>query len=377
LTLKYQSANPSVLLNLVLNPDIDTYDFGTLSNQVMGPNGYDVAELDTVFLTYLASNGLITPVTVNGDAPIDVGKQAATIGTTLYGVPSWLCSDFAFSFNGKLASVASVSQLQNVLNPPPSGGVPLVADFDGSWTIPAMYLQAYLQTYGPQKFAALRGAAATPTIDPADPAIISLMTTGASLCAAGNSDLCTNGYYHHAKDGTVEQVFATGYANGDAGFSERSFFIAYYENNPHPLTMIPFPWGSGPRLVYSDAFVTNKVRCSTDPCSSDSTAFTAWATSADIKAYIAFSGDLPSGSQPRHLLTATQPFWKLPAVQSDPIYSQVASTLFAGTMYPYLNLFTPELQYGLLSQLCPAVKASAPSWVCKVPSPPPSQKSGN
>lgn len=193
LMLKYQSANPGVLLNLVLNPDVDTYKFDILSTKVMGPAGYDVAELDTVFLTYLASYGLITPVTIAGDAPIDVGKQAATIGTTLYGVPSWLCSDFAFSFNMGLAKVTTLGELQAMLNPPPSGGVPLVADFDGTWTIPAMFLQAYVQTYGAQRLTALHLDRAGGTVSSPDPAIIKMMTTSASLCDSG---ACINGYYH-------------------------------------------------------------------------------------------------------------------------------------------------------------------------------------
>jgi hypothetical protein len=357
LTLMYQQQNPSVLLNLVLNPDIKTYDFATLS-QLMGPTGYDVAELDTVFLTYLVSNQLIAPVTITGDTPIPVAKTMASIGDVLYGVPSWLCSDFVFSFNPKLSAVTTLGQLQALLTPAPANGVSLVADFNGSWTIPAMYLQAVAQN----------GSSPTPDINPA---IIQMMTTAAALCNNGTSNECINGVYHGARNGTIERVFAFNGANGDVGFSERSFYIAYYQEKPQPLTLIPFPWGSGPRIVYSDAFVTNKATCGADPCQSDSATFTAWATSASTKAYIAFSIDLPVGDPPRHLLAATQAFWTLPAVKNDPIYQQVSSTLFAGTMVPYLNNFTPQSQSGLLSELCPALIKASSSWVCKIPPPPP------
>lgn len=73
----YQATNPQVMLHVVMNPSIDIYDFATLQ-QLAGPNGYDVLELDMTFLGFLVTNKLIAPVTIQGDQPWPVAKATAT-----------------------------------------------------------------------------------------------------------------------------------------------------------------------------------------------------------------------------------------------------------------------------------------------------------
>jgi hypothetical protein len=82
LTLLYQAKHPDVLLNLVLNTGIDTYDFAGLKGSVFGPEGFDVVEIDTVFLRFLVHNDLITESTITGDEPWPVAKEAATVEQT-------------------------------------------------------------------------------------------------------------------------------------------------------------------------------------------------------------------------------------------------------------------------------------------------------
>ena len=97
LTQSYQAAHPEILLNLVLDPAIDVYSFGNLKDAVFSTKGFDVAELDTVFLKWLKDTGLIIPARITGEEPWPVARQAVMIGGQAYGVPSWLCSDFLFS----------------------------------------------------------------------------------------------------------------------------------------------------------------------------------------------------------------------------------------------------------------------------------------
>jgi hypothetical protein len=107
----FQVAHPDVLLNaVVLDDDSKIYDFDLLSKQFTS-TGYDVIELDTLFIGYLASNGLITPVKITGEAPLPVALAASTYNGVLYGVPSWLCMDFIFSYAPSLKSVHTLDDL--------------------------------------------------------------------------------------------------------------------------------------------------------------------------------------------------------------------------------------------------------------------------
>jgi hypothetical protein len=68
-------------------------------------------------------------------------------------------------------------------------------------------------------------------------------------------------------------------------------------------------------------------------------------TEPGTKDHIVFSRDLPTGSPARHLLPASRSLYKDPAVIQDPIYRQVQATLLSKNLLPYLNNFTPALQY--------------------------------
>ena len=295
LTLAYQAKHPEILLNLVLDTGIDTYNFKTLQTVVFGKNGFDVVEIDTVVLDYLVRNQMITETAITGDEPWPVAKEAATIDGKLYGVPSWLCSDFLFSANNDLASVQTFADLQRYMKKMPKGRRQLVGVLNGTWTIPALYLQAFAQTH-------TNLASGDALKMPADPLVIDRMVQFGTDCTIDGGNPCTDNRYHDAADGSVERAFATGEAPNDLGFSERSFLLVSDTPTPEKLSVIPLPWGdsAGARVfVYSDAFVTNKQTCESATCQADSVEFSAFMTSVDTKKYIAFSADLPYGAPPR------------------------------------------------------------------------------
>jgi hypothetical protein len=363
LALSYQAAHPDVLLNLVLDPSIDVYNFDNLKDMVFSPNGFDVAEIDTVFLKWLKEEGLIAPAHITGDEPWPVGRAAVTIDGQVYGVPSWLCSDFLFSVGNGFGSIKTFADLQALLAKTPQGRRGLVADLDGSWTVPAFYIQAFVQSHADATVAAAAAA-------PMDAAVIARLARFGDSCALSNGDPCIGGTLHGARDGAVEHDFVSEQATTDLGFSERSFFLAYYQAAPAPLSLTAMPWGDqpdAPRLVYSDAFVTNHATCAKDPCESDAAGFAAFMTSAATKKYIAMAGDLPAGGPPRHLIVATKAFYDDDDVKGDAIYAQLVSGFLKRNIQPYLNSFTPKFQYDLLSSICPALKQQSPGWICKVP----------
>jgi|SRR5579871_1606935 len=366
LALSYQAAHSDVLLNLVLDPSIDVYNFSSLENMVFSPNGFDAAEIDTVFLKWLKDQGLIAPAHITGDEPWPVGKVAVTIDGQVYGVPSWLCSDFLFSTGNGFGDIKTFADLQALLAKVPQGRRGLVGDLDGSWTIPAFYIQAFVQSHADMTAAAAAAA-------PIDAAVIARLAKFGDYCSLSNGDPCIDGTLHNAMDGAVEHDFVSEQAATDIGFSERSFFLAYYQGVPASLSLTAMPWGDkpdAPRLVYTDAFVTNHATCAKDPCETDAAGFAAFMTSASTKKYIAMARDLPGGAPPRHLIVATKAFYDDDDVRDDAIYSQLASGFLKGNIQPYLTSFTPKLQYDLLSGICPALKQQSPGWICKVPKKP-------
>lgn len=369
LALSYQAAHSDVLLNLVIDPSIDVYTFSNLKKNVFSATGFDVAEIDTVFLGWLTDQKLISPAHITGDEPWPVGKQAVTIDGQVYGVPSWLCSDFLFSTGGDVRSIKTFADLQAYLAKIPGGRRALVGDLDGTWTIPAFYLQGFVQTH-PDMTAAAAAAA------PVDQSVIARLAKFGTYCSLSNGDPCIDGTLHSAndtKDGTIEQDFDAEQATLDLGFSERSFFVAYHLSIPASLSLTAMPWGDkpdAPRLVYSDAFLTNKAACGKDPCETDAAGFAAFMTSAATKKYIGMATDLPGGDPPRHLLVATKPFYDDDDVKGDSVYSQLAAGFLNGNLQPYLTSFTPQLQYDLLAKICPALQKESFGWKCKVPKKP-------
>jgi thiamine pyridinylase len=363
LTLAYQAQHPDVLLNVVFNPAVDPYDFSSLQRQVFGANGFDVAEIDTVMLTYLVQNHLISEAKITGEEPWPVAKQAATVDGRLYGVPSWLCSDFLFSGNASLASVHTFADLQQYMRTMPTGRRKFVGYLNGTWTIPSLYLQAFAQTY-PEK------ATNDALKMPADEAVIDKMIQFGADCAINGDNPCTDNRYHKAADGSVERAFAGGEAQNDLGFSERSFFLVSDLATPQSLSVTPMPWGDSPDArpyVYSDAFVTNSQTCSSAACQADSQSFSAFMTSVGVKKNIAFSKDLPYGSAARHLLPATKAFYDPTVLKGDPIYTQVLKAFLERSPRAYLNNFTPQMQHDLLSGICTSLQKMDPKWICNVP----------
>jgi hypothetical protein len=248
----------------------------------------------------------------------------------------------------------------------PEGRRELVGTFSGTWTIPAFYLQALAQTHA--------NIASNDALKmPADPVVIERMVQFGTDCTVNSGNPCTDGRYHDAPDGSVERAYGAGEAPNDLGFSERSFFLLSDTATPENLSIVPLPWGNSADarvLVYSDAFVTNKQTCASSPCQTDSMEFSNFMTSVDIKKYITFSGDLPYGAAPRHLLAASKKFYDDDDVKGDWLYSRVVSTLLEKNPRAYANTFSPKTQYDLLLGICTVLKQKNPDWKCKVPDKP-------
>lgn len=355
LTNRYQQMYPDVLLHLVMDPNVDIYSFTNLP-KLLGAGGFDVLEMDMLYLGFVANTGLINQAVISGTQPLPVARQAVTYLDQVWAVPSWLCIDFFYGRQEKVQSIGSLPQLLSYLKTMPAGPPALVGDFNGSWRLPAMYINSYVQTYGynnlPNAFNM-----------PPDPQAISNMVTLTDTCAAYGYNNCTNNSFHSQPNGTTELWFARNYASNDVGFSEQSFYMNYYQIT-YPLYAVPMPWGPFPQpLLYADGLVTSSTTCRpATPCSRDAQNFMNMITDPQTKLLIVTSADY-QGTQPwRTLLVPSQDFYKLPQISRNVLYQQYAR-VFADAQ-PFPNSFTAAQQTQMATQICQALKQFRSGYYC-------------
>lgn len=350
----YQAQNPDVLLAAQLNEQTNIYSFDNLP-LLLSANGLDVIEMDVTYLDFVARNKLINKVTDIPNKPLPVAMASVTINGTVWAIPSWLCSNFIYASDGALTNVKTLDDLLAFLKTR-RVSPQIAASFNGSWTLPAMYINGYVQTYGLDKIN-------QSMVMPPDPTVISNLLKLTATCNDDGTNNCTNNVYHSGANGTTEQVFATGHSGSDMGFSEQSFYINYY-GPVSPLYSVIAPWGAKPQpLLFADAFVTNSSTCKPGtPCAADAAALTTMMTDLPMKNYIVQSQDLPAGTPWRTLLVATQGFYAQPQIANNPMYQQYTKVFPTAAAYP--NNFTEEGQPEMAVGICKALKAQDPTYVC-------------
>ncbi|WP_163998642.1 extracellular solute-binding protein [Pyxidicoccus caerfyrddinensis] len=353
----FEQKHPDIDLTVVIDDDVDLYDLndGGALNRLLGDSAEaaQVVEVDMLLLGDLVSRGWIQPVQLTSADVLPSARQATAIQGTSYAVPTYLCSHVVYTGNPDFGSATDGQSLIRILSSSQPGRTPLVSNYKGSWTLPAIYMDAWADTHsadGLEKALEL----------PLDAKTMTRLDEVVDSCAPGGAtNPCLDGSY---EDNTrAEETFAQGKANGFVGFTERLFFIR--KSNPamplpHAIS-VPLGGGTHPTL-FVDGLVFN-AKCS-GACLQAAQAFATYMSTPEVRALIAFSQDAPPGASPRYLLQASQPFYKKTAAASDPMYQQFI--LFLDTARPYPNQGFPAvrkaLQQALLKELQPG------------PTPPPS-----
>lgn len=355
---EYQTANPDVLLNPVLNGDINIYSYTDLPI-LLGADGFDVMELDTLYMSFIAENNLVVANTITAADFWPAGVANVTYNGATYGVPSWLCSEFLFAFDPAIKGLNSLSDMTAYMSGLTSNRARLAGVFLGGWGLTADYLFGYAQNNG---YANIASA----LTDPIDPAVITNINTISNECAfSGDNQCITQAGYKALPDGQVAKLLATDVTSTYMGFSEQSFYVELFGGDISQLSIIPMLWGKQQTpMLYTDAFVTSSANCSANPCLSDATAFTSFMISDEMRNYIAFSEDLPGGTPPRHLAVATQSFYQQAQVTTDPIYSQLVQYLPTANAFP--NFLMAADQAYIHQGTCQALQAINPNYECKL-----------
>jgi len=353
----YQSQNPQVLLNVAMDGSgegpINIYKFDNLPGY-LGASGFDVMELDMMYLGFLVNAGLINQQQLPANSPISVAVNASSINNVLYAIPSWLCMDFIYSDNPAIQQVTSLTALQAFLAPTPNTQTQLVADYTGKWRLPSIYLNAYVQTYNNIQNAFNM---------PPDRNVIANLVALAGTCVIGGSNLCIDGTYHGASAGTTEQVFSHAASAADVGFSEQSFYTRL-AGTTNSLYVAPMPWGPNPQpLLFADSFVTNSTTCQpTSQCGIDAANLITLMTSVQMKTYITTSQDYPKGTPWRTLLVPYASFYSQQDIANNSLYQQYQQVF--QTAQPFPNTWTAAQQASMGAQICAALQASLPNYSC-------------
>ncbi|RKG77923.1 extracellular solute-binding protein [Corallococcus exercitus] len=344
----FEMAHPDIDLDVVFDASLDVYDLdeGGALNKLLGAEAgaAQVVEVDTLLLGSLATKGWIQPVALEAGVVHPAAEEAVRIAGQSYGVPTYLCTNVVYSRTPNIRSATDSASLVRILREAAPGKRPLATNFDGSWTLPSSYIDAWADTHPGD---ALASAISLPLDSPTVGAFAEVVDS-CSLEAGVNP--CLDGTY--ADNSVAEEAFAAEQANGFMGYTERLFYIL--KANPSmPLPeviSVPLGTGSAP-AVFVDALVLN-ASC-TGTCAEDARAFTSFMQAPETRSLIAFSEDGPVGTRPRYLLQANRAFYQQEPARSDPMYQQYEAIL--GGARPYPNQHFPEnrkaLQAALLEDL--------------------------
>jgi thiamine pyridinylase len=337
----FEAQNPSIDLQVIIDPNMDLYDFapgGTLDTLLgSGPAAAQVVEVDTLLMGTLTANHWVQPIQMTNPGVFATAWQAATIAGVVYGAPTYLCSNVVYSFQSVAGSTNATNLISRLTAIKP-GITPLVGNYKGSWTLPSFYVDAWADTNG-------TAGMATSYNLPLDQKTMSFFPTIVNSCVKSAKNPCLDGSY---ADTEAETLFANGLSNGFIGYTERLFYIRSANPSAPLPSVITDPIGGGTHpSMFVDALVFNP-NC-TDACLTTAQAFASYMSTVSVRNLIAFSLDGPAGTIPRYLLQANQSFYAAAPASRDPMYQ--AYLPFVQVAQPFPNTNFPQARTSLNAAL--------------------------
>ncbi|MBD2680598.1 MULTISPECIES: extracellular solute-binding protein [Nostoc] len=328
---EFEQKNPSI--DLVLKPLTDDdgfYEPDTLKKWLTespANNGYHLVEIDTLLLGDLVKSNVIqrwnAPLTQHDWHP--AARSAVTVNNQIYGVPHWLCSHFIFSRDKSVVEAKSISQLLTALNRLNPKIPNIAGDLRGSWNLPALYLDAWADTYGLNKVA----SAISPNLDPV---VMQSLKAFSKECVTNGKNPCLDETYHDDFDLSAKD-FAKGKVDAFFGYSERLNFILAQGASARDIKIASAPFGRGKHpLLFVDAFVLRKD-CD-QACQKAASSFVAYINAPSTQEWILMSQDAGKKAIPRYLLPATLSVFQTPKVKQDPYYKVLKSEITNALPYP-------------------------------------------
>lgn len=297
---EFEAANPGIDLQLRrMDPDDGAfYEPDSLAAWLTAPagQGYDLVEVDAIMLGDLAGAGYLTPwATVDSSDWNNAALPALTHGGVLYGIPHWLCGDFILTRFPSVHAARTVDELQQALSQASSNPIKLSGAVGGSWTLPALYLHAWGDTYGTSGIP----GAISPNLDAA---VVAEMEEVLDFCELGTVNTCLDKDVY-TPDSSVA-IYASGRSDAFIGFSERLSAIRLAGGDVSQVRISAAPLG--PRntpVLYVDA-LTLRRGCDS-ACQAASAAFARYLLDPQTYGWMLMSRDAPASAPPRYLLPAT------------------------------------------------------------------------
>lgn len=297
---EFEAANPGIDLQLRrMDPEDGAfYEPDSLRAWLTAPagQGYDLVEVDAIMLGDLAAAGYLTPwAVVDSSDWNNAALPALMHNGVLYGIPHWLCGDFILTRFPAVHAARTVDELQQALAQASSNQIKLSGALGGSWTLPALYLHAWGDTYGTAGMPSAIGS-------PLDPRVTAEMEEVLDFCELGQVNTCLAKDVY-SPDSSVA-IYASGRSDAFLGFSERLTAIMMAGADGSQVRISPAPLG--PRntpVLYVDA-LTLRRGCDAG-CQAAAAAFAKYLLDPQTYGWMLMSQDARHPAPPRYLLPAT------------------------------------------------------------------------
>lgn len=329
---EFEAQRPDVDLRLAsLNPNSGAfYDFDSLRTMLTaepGAGGFHLVEVDAALLGELVDSQLVRPWSMR-PAGLDwhpAATRAVSMHGRTYGIPHWLCSYFVFSREPAIVEAPTAERLVAALHKATPTTPGLAAKFAGDWDLTALYLDAWVDTYGAGSMDA--------ALPPADPSVIQSLRAVARECRAAGSNPCLQGGLYGGSAEAAARVFADGRVDAFLGFSEHLHGMLRHAGRDRTIKLSLAPLGTGKRpLVFVDALVMRRgcdARCETA-----ATAFAAYLNRPETQEWIVMAEDAGADAVPRYLMPATLSAYERPLLKKDPYYPEIFLASRDAVPYP-------------------------------------------
>lgn len=329
---EFETQRPDVDLRLApLNSNSGAfYDFDSLRTMLTaepGAGGFDLVEVDAALLGELVDSQLVRRWSLQR-APSDwhpAAAKAIWLDGRAYGIPHWLCSYFVFSREPAIVEAPTAERFVAALRSATPSTPGLAAKFAGDWDLTALYLDAWVDTYGADSL--------NDALPPADPSVIESLCAVARGCRAGNGNPCLQGgrYGNSAEDGA--RAFADRRVDAFVGFSEHLHGMLRHAGRDRTIKLSLAPLGTGKRpLVFVDALVIRRG-CNAR-CEAAAGAFAAYLNRPETQEWMVMAEDAGAGAVPRYLMPATLSAYDRPLLKTDPYYPEIFLASRDAVPYP-------------------------------------------
>lgn len=309
------------------------YDFDEVKGWLTRDNNeyFNVLEVDSLLLGDLAEVGAIQPLpSIDTSDQFPVGVKASQYKGKMFGIPHLLCSYFLFSFEPALIRGSGQKKILHLLRSDNDDAIDLVGEFNGSWGLPAMYLDAWLDRHkgGDPRFAFQQA------LSRLDGPTVADLKNMIKLCENKGKNICFSGDYEDSGGSNYFiEMLSFRHANAMIGYSERLHIIRKIAKKEQYIGIRSAPFGDGDNpIMFADSFVIGD-NCKAD-CAKAALTFAKFMNSKQMMEYLLLAQDLDHGVVARYLLPATISAFEIPGIAQDKLYASLKHHIEKATPFP-------------------------------------------